>query len=319
MSESDLKELSGVGESITRKLNEIGIYTVKDIMLYSPIQLAELLDINVERAEKIVLEAYNFLKEKKLIPNEFVTADVLAEEVKRRKYITTGSKNLDNLLGKGIPTKALTEFYGEFGVGKTQICHALAVNVQLPEDEGGLDKNAIYIDTEKTFSPSRIVDMAESKGLDPKHVLKSIFVAKVYNSSHLLLITKFLPKKIREHNIGFIAIDSATAPFRAEYLGRSMLADRQQMLNRFMHNLIEIADLYEVAVVITNQVQAAPNIMFGDPTKAVGGHVVAHAVTYRIYLRKAKKDTRIAIIKDSPEHPPNEALFRISKEGILDV
>ena len=317
--DEDVEKLRGIGRETAGKLNKIGVYTVRDLMLYSPIQLAELLDTSVDRAEKLVLNAYNYLKEKKIIPEDFVTADVLAEEVERRRYITTGSENLDSLLGKGVPTKALTEFYGEFGVGKTQICHTLAVDVQLPMDKGGLGKNAIYIDTEKTFSPSRIVDIAETRNLNPKLTLKRIHVAKAYNSTHLLLLIRFLPKKIRENDIGFIAVDSATAPFRAEYLGRSKLAERQQMLNRFMHNLVEIADLYNVAVVITNQAQAAPDILYGDPTKAVGGHVVAHAVTYRIYLRKSKKNLRVAIVKDSPEHPPNQALFMIAKEGILDV
>ena len=315
----DIKELSGIGDVSRKKLNEIGVYTVRDLMLYSPIQLAGLLNTSVDRAEKMVLNAYNFLKEKKLIPDDFVTADLLMEEVEKRKYITTGSKNLDSLLGKGVPTRALTEFYGEFGVGKTQICHVLAVDVQLPPDRGGLDKNTIYIDTEKTFSPSRIVDIAEARGLDPKLTLKRIYVAKVYSSPHLMTLTRFLPKKIREDNIGFIAVDSATAPFRAEYLGRGMLAERQQMLNRFMHNLVDIADLYDVAVVITNQAQAAPDILYGDPTKAVGGHVVAHAVTYRIYLRKGGKGARVASVKDSPEHPPSQTVFMIAKEGVVDV
>jgi len=315
----DVKVLPGIGEASKEKLNKVGIYTVRDLMLYSPIQLAELLEIGVDRAEKIILSAYNFLKEKGLVPQEFITADILAEEFKRRRYITTGSKKLDSLLGRGVPTKALTEFYGEFGVGKTQICHALAVNVQLSEEEGGLSQNAIYIDTEKTFSPSRIVDIAKARGLDPREALKRIYVAKAYNSSHLMLLIRFLPRKIREDDIGFIAIDSATAPFRAEYLGRRLLAERQQMLNRFMHNLVDIADLYNVAVVITNQAQASPDIMFGDPTRPVGGHVVAHAVTYRIYLRKGSKGTRVAAIKDSPEHPPNECVSMIAKEGIVDV
>jgi DNA repair protein RadA len=130
---------------------------------------------------------------------------------------------------------------------------------------------------------------------------------------------KMLPEKIKSYEVGFVAIDSAVAPFRAEYLGRGKLAERQQLLNRFMHDLIRIAELYDVAIVITNQVQSQPDIMFGDPTKPVGGHVVAHAVTYRIYIRKAKqKGIRIASIVDSPEHPPGEALFMISEAGIVD-
>ncbi|RLG62002.1 DNA repair and recombination protein RadA [Candidatus Geothermarchaeota archaeon] len=315
----DVRELPGVGEVTARKLKEAGIYTVRELLLYSPIYLSELLNISEERAEKLVITAHDFLRERGLISDDFISAEELLEKIKRRRYITTGSRNLDNLLKGGIATQAVTEFYGEFGSGKTQLCHTLAVNVQLPESEGGLNQNAIYIDTEKTFSPSRIVEIATAKGLNPSDILKNIIVARAYNTTHLLLLIKMLPEKIKSNNVGLVAIDSAVAPFRAEYLGRGKLAERQQLLNRLMHDLIRIAELYDAAIVITNQVQAQPDIMFGDPTKPVGGHVVAHAVTYRIYLRKAKqKGLRIASIVDSPEHPPGETLFLISEEGITD-
>jgi len=315
----DVRELPGVGEVTAKKLKEAGIYTVRELLLYSPIYLSELLNIGEERAEKLILAAHDLLKKRGLISEDFISAEELMEKIKRRRYISTGSRNLDNLLRGGVATQAVTEFYGEFGSGKTQICHTLAVNVQLPEDQGGLSQNAIYIDTEKTFSPSRIVEIASHRGINPSEALKRIVVARAYNTTHLLLLMKMLPEKIKSHNVGFVAIDSAVAPFRAEYLGRGKLAERQQLLNRFMHDLIRIAELYDVAIVITNQVQSQPDIMFGDPTKPVGGHVVAHAVTYRIYIRKAKqKGVRIASIVDSPEHPPGEALFVIAEGGITD-
>jgi len=315
----NVRELPGVGEVTARKLREAGIYTIRELLLYSPIYLSELLNITEERAEKLVLAAHELLRERGLIAEDFVSAEELLEKAKKRRYITTGSQNLDNLLRGGIYTQAVTEFYGEFGAGKTQICHTLSVNVQLPEEQGGLQQSAIYIDTEKTFSPSRIVEIATRRGLNPSEILKNVIVARAYNTTHLLLITKMLPQKIKSNNVGLVAIDSAVAPFRAEYLGRGKLAERQQLLNRLMHDLIRIAELYDVAIVITNQVQAQPDIMFGDPTKPVGGHVVAHAVTYRIYLKKAKqKRLRVASIVDSPEHPPGEALFLISEAGIVD-
>lgn len=317
--ELDLKEVPGIGDVTARKLREAGILDVKSLLLFSPIQLSEMVNIPVERAEKIMLEAYNLMKEKGLLLGDFVTADVLLEKSKRRRFITTGSKNLDALLRGGIATGAITEFYGEFGSGKTQLCHTLAVNVQLPIDKGGLSQNAIYIDTEKTFSPSRIAEIATHKKLDPREALKRIFVARAYNTVHLLALTRELPRRIKENNVGLIAIDSAVAPFRAEYLGRSRLAERQQLLNRFMHELLRIAELYDTAIVITNQVQEQPDVIFGDPTKPVGGHVVAHAITYRLYLRKSKKNIRIAMMVDSPEHPPGEAIFAITENGISDV
>jgi DNA repair protein RadA len=314
----DVKEVPGVGDVTARKLRDLGIIDVKALLLYSPIQLAEMLNTAVERAERIILSAYNLLKERGLVEEDFITADHLLEKISRRKFITTGSRNLDSLLRGGVVTGAVTEFYGEFGSGKTQLCHTLAVNVQLSEEDGGLNKNAIYIDTEKTFSPSRIIEIANSRNLDPREALRRIIVARAFNTTHLLLLSHSLARKIKENDVGFIAIDSAIAPFRAEYIGRGKLSERQQLLNRFMHDLLRVAELYEVAIVITNQVQSQPDIMFGDPTRPVGGHVVAHAVTYRIYLKKSKKNIRIAMIIDSPEHPPGEAVFTILKEGISD-
>ncbi len=315
----DVSSLKGVGDVTAKKLREAGINTIQDLMLYSPIYISELTGIPVERAEKLVLQAYERLKDLGLAPPDFASASDIMERRKARKYITTGSHNLDELLKGGVATQAVTEFYGEFGSGKTQICHTLAVNVQLPEEQGGLGKGAIYIDTENTFSPDRITEIAYHRGLDPNEVLKRIIVGTPYNTVILLNMVKKLPELIKKYDVGFIAIDSAVGPFRAEYLGRGRLSERQQLLNRFMHDLVRIAEVYDVAVVITNQVQERPDVIFGDPTKPIGGHVVAHAVTYRIYLKKSKRpNLRIASIIDSPEHPPGEAVFAITEKGVTD-
>ncbi len=317
--ELEISNLKGVGDVTAKKLKEAGIYTIQDLLLYSPIYISEITGIPVERAEKLVLQGYEYLKDLGLVPKDFTSATELLEQRRARKFIKTGSNNLDDMLKGGIPTQAVTEFYGEFGSGKTQLCHTLAVNVQLPEEDGGLNKSAIYIDTENTFSPDRIIEIALNKKLDPTEVLKNIVVGRPYNTVILLNMVKKLPEIIKKNNVGFIAIDSAVGPFRAEYLGRGRLSERQQLLNRFMHDLLRIAEVYDVAIVITNQVQARPDVMFGDPTRPIGGHVVAHAVTYRIYLKKAKAaDLRIASIVDSPEHPPREVLFRITEAGISD-
>ncbi len=317
--ELDVGKLKGVGDVTAKKLKEAGIYTVQDLLLYSPIYVSEVTGIPVERAEKLVLQAYEYLKELGLVPQDFTVANELFTKRRSRKFIKTGSNNFDEMMKGGIPTQAVTEFYGEFGSGKTQLCHTLAVNVQLPESEGGLGKTAIYIDTENTFSPDRIVEISLNKKLDPNDILKNIIVGRPYNTVILLNMVKKLPDLIKKHNVGFIAIDSAVGPFRAEYLGRGRLSERQQLLNRFMHDLLRIAEVYDVAIVITNQVQARPDVMFGDPTRPIGGHVVAHAVTYRIYLKKAKAaDLRIASIVDSPEHPPREIVFKIWEGGITD-
>jgi DNA repair protein RadA len=314
----DLENLEGIGPTTKQKLISAGVYSILDLLVYSPTYLAEVIGGSVDRAIKLQESARKKLRSLGLIEEEFVSAERLHELSKQVSYITTGSKHLDNLLMGGIETRAITEFYGEFGTGKTQLCHTLAVNVQLPREMGGLESPAIYIDTEMTFRPERIVEIANARNLDPKEALKNILVARARGASHLLLLIRELPRRLRETGARLVVIDSAVAPFRAEYVGRGQLSERQQLLNVMMHDLIRMAELYDVAIVITNQVQAAPDVIYGDPTRPIGGHVVAHAVTYRIYLRKSKGNTRIASIVDSPKHPPGEAVFVIAPDGIRD-
>ncbi len=206
----------------------------------------------------------------------------------------------------------------------TQICHQLAVNVQLPKDKGGLEGSVIMIDTEKTFRPERIIQMASAKGLDGKEVLKNIYVAQAYNSNHQMLLVdnaKELAQKIAKEGkppVRLLIVDSLTSHFRAEYVGRGALADRQQKLNRHLHDLMRFGEIFNAAIVVTNQVMAKPDTFYGDPTKPIGGHIVAHTATYRVYLRKGKGDLRVARLIDSPHLPEGEVVFKITEKGIED-
>jgi len=206
-----------------------------------------------------------------------------------------------------------------FILHNTQLAHQLSVNVQLPPEKGGLDKTAIYIDTEGTFRPERIVQMAEALGLEPKKVLSRIHYARAYNSDHQMFLTEQSPEIIKKYDVGLIVIDSLTGHFRAEYTGREMLASRQQKLNKHLHSLQRIADVYNCAIFVTNQVMSRPDVLFGDPTQPIGGHILAHVPQTRIYLRKSKENRRIARLVDSPYLPEGEAIFLITPEGIKDT
>ncbi|MEA3254979.1 MAG: DNA repair and recombination protein RadA, partial [Candidatus Altiarchaeota archaeon] len=234
--------------------------------------------------------------------------------------ITTGSKELDKLIGGGVETQAITELYGKYGSGKTQIGHQLAVTVQLPKDKGGLNRSAIYIDTENTFRPERIQQMAKALGMDPKKVLGNIHVARAYNSDHQMLLAEKASELAGEYNVGLVVVDSLTAHFRVEYAGRGTLAGRQQKINRHMHLLQRrLGDLYNTAIVVTNQVMSRPDVFFADPTTPIGGHIVGHTATFRIYLRKSKGDKRIARLIDSPNMPEGECVFEVTTDGVKDV
>jgi DNA repair protein RadA len=232
---------------------------------------------------------------------------------------TTGSKELDGILGGGIETQALTEFIGEFGSGKTQICLVLSVTAQLPREQGGLEGNVAFIDTEGTFIPERAYQIASEMGLDPNIVAKNILVARAYNSSHQCLLIDKLFTLCPENNVKLVVVDSMISHFRGEYMGRETLAERQQTLNYYLHKLIRLTEAYNLAVVVTNQVQANPASFFGDPNRPAGGNIMAHACTHRVYLRKGGKGTRVATLIDSPSLPERKARFAISEKGIIDV
>jgi len=315
--ELELESLDGIGPATKQKLTAAGIYSILDLVSRGPSEIADAINIDLSKAIDLINKARARLVELGRIEKEFVSATELYKKRQAIDRISTGSKNLDDLLGGGIETQAVTEFYGEYGSGKTQICHTLCVKVQMPKEQGGLNSGAIYIDTENTFRPERIVEIAENYGLNPEEILSKIIVAKAYNSAHQELIVREVGRLIDKEKIRLLIVDSAVAHYRAEFLGRGTLADRQQRLNRFMHNLLRIAEVHNLAVVVTNQVQAAPDVFFGDPSRPTGGHVVAHTSTYRIYLRKAGKN-RIARMMDSPYHPEREAVFILNEKGIDD-
>ncbi len=317
MEDMRLDSLEGVGPVTTKKLTDAGIHNIMDLLVRGPVDVAEITGMDKETAEKIVNKARQQLVEEGLIAKDFVNA---TEIYKRRQdigKISTGTSCLDLLFDGGIETQALTEVYGEFGCGKTQFCHTMCVNVQKPKEEGGLDGGVLYIDTENTFRPERIVTIAKAQNLDPEKILERIIVARAYNSAHQILILQEAGPVIEENNIKLVIADSAVGLFRAEYLGRGTLSERQQKLNKFVHLLVRTAETYNCAALATNQVMSSPDTFFGDPTRPIGGNVVAHTSTYRVYFKKSGKK-RIARMVDSPHHPESEVIFTLTEAGVSD-
>src|ERR671938_805065 len=316
--ELDIQDIEGIGPTTAKKLKEAGIVSVMDLAVTSAEELAVDINTSKETAASFIMAAQKLLRDSNILEKEFVTADAALEKRKSMLRCSTGSAALDDLLLGGVETQAVTEFYGEFGSGKSQVCHTLCVMARQPVELGGLDGNTIYIDTEGTFRPERIQEIARSRGYEQEQVLKSIAVCKVYNSSHLELIIKNLGKYVDDFKAKLVIIDSIISLHRAEFAGRGTLADRQQRLNSMLHKVIRLAEIYNIAIVITNQVQSSPDTFFGDPTKAAGGNVLGHASTYRIYLRKSGEN-RIAKMIDSPYHPYSDARFTVNERGADDI
>lgn len=312
--EPTLTDLPGIGPAVAAKLESAGIYDLMSLAVMSPNTLGDVAGVGSAVARKAIQAARN------LLDLGFTDGIEFAKRRQNVSYITTGSKSLNELLGgRGVESRAITEAYGAFGSGKTQLGLSLAVNVQLPLEKGGANGKTVFIDTEGTFRPQRIKQIAEKLGLNPESVLKNILVARAFNSDHQILLLEKVTEMIKNGEpIKVVIIDSLTAHFRAEFAGRGMLADRQQKLNRYLHDLMKLAETHNLAVYVTNQVMSNPAMMFGDPTTAIGGNIVGHASTYRMYFRRGKQGSRVAKLIDSPNLPDNECVFFVTDGGVVD-
>lgn len=338
--ETSLEDLPGVGPATAEKLRDNGFDSYQAIAVASPMELSSTADIGESTASDIIQAARE---------NSDIGGFETATEVKKRRdligKLTWGVSEIDDLLGGGVETQSITEVYGQFGSGKSQVTHQLSVNVQLPRELGGLEGSAIFIDTEDTFRPERIDDMV--RGLDsdvqaatmrlhgidgsPEDevalealiavILENIHVAKAFNSNHQMLLAQKAKELVgksmdSKFPIRLVSVDSLTAHFRAEYVGRGTLASRQQKLNKHLHDLMRINDLYNVATLVTNQVSSNPDSFFGDPTRPIGGNILGHTSTFRLYLRKSKGTKRVVRLVDAPNLADGEAIMLVEGGGL---
>ncbi len=336
----DLESLPGVGPATADKLVEAGFDSYEGLAVASPGELSNSADIGESTAADIIRAARS-----EADVGGFETGTQVLERREEIGKLSWLIDDLDDLLGGGVETQSITEVYGEFGSGKSQVTHQFCVNVQLPRSVGGLAGGAIFIDSEDTFRPERIDDMVrgldepvleaalEHRGIEGSPgdeeamealvevFLEEIHVAKAYNSNHQMLLAEQALELTGESQddafpIRLLCVDSLTAHFRAEYVGRGELADRQQKLNKHLHDLMRIGTLHNTAIVVTNQVSANPDSFFGDPTQPIGGNILGHTSTFRMYLRKSKGDKRIVRLVDAPNLPDGEAVMRVVQEGL---
>ena len=309
--EKTIADLPGVGPATAEKLEMVGYSDLMSIAVATPGEIVDATGMSNAAAKRIIAVARSSLE------MGFESGEELLRKREQVTRISTGSKALDSLVGGGFESGAITECFGEYGSGKTQIGHALAVNCQKQYPGSTI----VYIDTENTFRPERIDQLAKGADLDIVEALKNIKVARAFNSDHQSLLAEKIEDLIKKQGLSvkLVIVDSLTAHFRAEFIGRGTLADRQQRINRHMRDLSKLANMYNLTVYVTNQVMARPDTFFGDPTQAIGGHIVGHASTFRIYLRKGKKGSRVAKLIDSPNLPEGEASFYVETSGLKDI
>mgnify|MGYP005849489463 FL=1 len=340
MPEDELEDLPGVGPATADKLVDNGFESYQSIAVASPGEMSNTADIGESSASDIINAARDAAD-----VGGFETGATVLERRQEIGKLSWQIDEVDDLLGGGIETQSITEVYGEFGSGKSQVTHQMAVNVQLSKENGGLEGGCIFVDSEDTFRPERIDDMV--RGLDDEILademekreiegtpsdeeameelvaafLDQIHVAKAFNSNHQILLAEKAKELAGEHEetewpIRIVCIDSLTAHFRAEYVGRGELADRQQKLNKHLHDLMRLGDLFNTAILVTNQVASNPDSYFGDPTQAIGGNILGHASTFRMYLRKSKGNKRIVRLVDAPNLADGEAVMRVEGAGL---
>lgn len=312
MSEVEPGDLKGVASTTLNKLKRVGLVTLESIAVTPPREIVDLTGMGSNTAIKV-----NRLAREK-VDQGFTPADQILEERSHKRRCRTGASVLNHILGGGVETGVITELIGEYGSGKTQICYNLSVLAALPEKRGGLGGKVCVIDTEGTFLPERIKQIAENRAIDPEEALNNVLIARAYNSSHQINLIQQLPQVVQEHDIKMVIMDSMISHFRGEYIGRANLAERQQKISSALGNLLRVGEAFNLAVVLTNQVQATPSVMFGDPNKPTGGHVMAHACNHRVYIRKGRKNTRLIQVIDSPYLPEEKVRIAITEAGVTD-
>jgi DNA repair protein RAD51 len=310
----ELLQDEGIQSADIKKLVEAGFNSLESVSYVPKKNLVVIKGLSEGKVDKIIKAVYDILQYK------IQPSTIALQERKKLTRITSGSKELDTLLGGGFESNSITELFGEFRTGKTQICHTLCVTCQLPKSDGGGEGKAIYIDTEGTFRPEKLASIAERFGLDPKETIENVYYARAYNSDHQNRLLMQVCALMCEHKFSLLVVDSATALYRTDYSGRAELSNRQMSLAKFLRNLQKIADEHKIVVVITNQVVATVdgNSFGGNDKKPIGGHIMAHACQTRLYLKKGLKQNRICKIYDSPSLPEAEASYSITDRGIDD-
>ncbi|TDH69062.1 hypothetical protein CCR75_004912 [Bremia lactucae] len=310
----NILEQAGINASDVNKLKEAGMHTVDAVAMATKKHLVGIKGISEVKADKMLKAA------REMVNVGFTTAADVLESRRDLITLSTGSNAVDELLKGGVETGSITEIFGEFRTGKTQLCHQLCVTCQLPVDRGGGEGKALFIDTEGTFRPQRLQAIAERYGLDGASVLDNVAFARAYNSEHQVQLLSQASAMMAESRFALVIVDSATALFRTDYTGRGELAARQQELAKFLRALTKMADEFGVAVVITNQMTANPDSgMFAkDPLQPIGGNIMAHASCTRLRLRKGRGENRVMKVVDSPILPESEAIYSITEQGIQD-
>jgi DNA repair protein RadA len=312
---SDLSTVKGINSRHIKLLRENGISTAEMLAMSSQIIISDIKGLGEKSARKLIWNARDALNMTEFTP--------VSEMHENTEIFTTGSSELDRILGGGMQTGKITEMYGPFKSGKTNVAHTIAVTMQLPKKQGGLGGAVAYIDTENTFSRNKIIRIAKRFNYNPKEAISKIYHARIFSSDHQDQMILKAETLCKNRHVRLVIVDSLMALLRAEYVGIGMLARRQSVLNNMIHALSRIAEMYNAAVLLTNQVATQMKGMF-SADDAIGGNIVAHGCHFRVMLKTKGFSAnsslkRRAVIVDAPDLPPEECEFFITNAGVADT
>ncbi len=310
---------AGLGELSYKKLEAVGVTTIYDILIRGSNEVKAYTDMEDARLHNLIQICKKVLENSKRTRNPKLSISELRKYKKNMTKIPSGCIELDDMLGGGVELEALTEVYGAFASGKTQFAYSILVEAMFRNGW-----KVVWIDCEDTFDPDRLHQIIKARGygLD-----KTEDELSDYIDSHLSYIhtpntdmvveeVNILSRKlVEDESIKLLILDGAIGQFREEYLGRGTLASRQQNLAKFIGILKNSAYFFNIAVLFTNQVGTDPAKMYGDPTYAVGGNIVGHGSTYRLYFQKRGKK-RFATAIDSPKQAVFDVEFALNEKGV---
>lgn len=310
----EFMQLKGVKETRAEALFNAGYRSLMDIAVAPVGDLVEQTGFGKVAAGKLIEQA-RALSDVGRIRN----GNELIEDEGKYTYLTTGSGEIDTLIGGGYTTGWITELYGGYGSGKTQACLTASVMATRPIEEGGLDTDVIYVDSEGTFRITRVKEITEARGYNFDEVASRLHVVRANTSAHQIVLMDKIRQLGVEKNVRLLIVDSIISHFRAEYIGRGSLAERQQLLNSYLSQLQSFAESRNAVVLVSNQVQENPGLMFGDPVKPVGGYVLGHSAQVHIYIRAGKAGRRVFKLMKSPNLPTGEMICDIGSAGVADI
>lgn len=323
-----IADVKGISRRLAEKLHAKGFINLKKISISDTSALCEVEGIKEKTAIKI-LEAIQEIVGSKKRQTAKVLLTRFQEKMDNKEFVDSGSEELNRILGGGYLTAVSYVLWGGGASGKTEAAITAIVSAFRPYGQGGLKKegedlDVLFIDTEGTFAQavSRLPKICERFGMDVDYVTEHIQVCKPTSSEQQAEMTKQELAHVQngERDYKIVVVDSLIALFRQEFVGRGTLSDRQQKLNKHIKDLKDIIFLSDGVLIVTNQIQSNPAVMFGDPDKEAGGNIVGHNLDVHVKFKKTseKKAYRLVSITDASWLPQADARVWITELGICD-